>query len=146
MIPNVFDKEKYVLLFENLQLYLRLVLKLKKIHRLIEFNHLQLLKPYVKFNTKKTIEPEKNCGKDGKSLYKLMNNATYNKTMENLRNRTDGRLVSNEKVYLKWTSKNAIYISNTKHVKRRYKKDDCLQHDIQQESGFNAYQKMKIKK
>ena len=59
MIPNVFDKEKYVLLFENLQLYLRLVLKLKKIHRLIEFNHLQLLKPYVKFNTKKNNRTRK---------------------------------------------------------------------------------------
>ena len=119
MIPNVFDKEKYVLLFENLQLYLRLVLKLKKIHRLIEFSHLQLLKPYVKFNTKKTIEPEKNCGKDGKSLYKLMNNATYNKTMENLRNRTDGRLVSNEKVYLKWTSKKCHIYKQHKACKKK---------------------------
>ena len=103
MIPNVFDKEKYVLLFENLQLYLRLVLKLKKNTFSNKFNHLQLLKPYVKFNTKKTIEPEKNCGKDEKSLHKLMNNARYNKTMENLRNGTDVRLVSIEKVYLKWT-------------------------------------------
>ena len=34
-----------------------------------------------------------------------MNNAVYGKTMENLRNRIDVRLVSNEKDYLKWTSK-----------------------------------------
>ena len=43
----------------------------------------------------------KNRNKDGKALYKLMNNAIYGKTMENLRNRIDGRLV--KKDYLKWT-------------------------------------------
>ena len=34
-----------------------------------------------------------------------MNNAVYEKTMENLRNRIDVKLVSNEKDSLKWTSK-----------------------------------------
>ena len=34
-----------------------------------------------------------------------MNNSVYGKTMENLRNRLDVRLVSNKKDYLKWTSK-----------------------------------------
>ena len=37
-MPNFFDKEKYVLHYENLELYLRLALKLKKIHRVLEFN------------------------------------------------------------------------------------------------------------
>ena len=32
-------------------------------------------------------------------------NGAYGKTMENLRNRIDVKLVSNEKDYLKWTSK-----------------------------------------
>ena len=34
-----------------------------------------------------------------------MNNFVLGKTMENLTNRTDVRLVSNKKNYLKWTSK-----------------------------------------
>ena len=34
-----------------------------------------------------------------------MNNAMYGKTMEKLRNRIDLRFISNEKEYLKWTSK-----------------------------------------
>ena len=38
LVPNLFDKEEYVIHFENLQHYLRLGLKLKKIHRVLEFN------------------------------------------------------------------------------------------------------------
>ena len=41
LAPNFFDKEKYVIHYENLQLYLRLGSKLKKIHRALEFNHSQ---------------------------------------------------------------------------------------------------------
>ena len=52
---------------------------------------------------KKGIEAEKNNGKYGKALWKLMNNAIYAKTMENLRNKTDVKLVNNEKQYLKYT-------------------------------------------
>ena len=46
---------------------------------------------------KKRIEAEKNGDKDGKTLYKLMNNAVYGKTIENLKIRIDVRLVSNKK-------------------------------------------------
>ena len=38
LVPNFLDKEKYVLHYENLQLHLRLRLKLKKIHHVLEFN------------------------------------------------------------------------------------------------------------
>ena len=102
LLPNFFDKEKYGLHYENLQLYLRPGLKLKKIHRILEFNKSQWLKPYVEFNTQKRIETEKNGDRDEKALYKLMTNALYVKTM---RNRTDVKLVSNKKDSLKWTSK-----------------------------------------
>ena len=54
-----FDKEKYVIPYENLQLYLRLGLKLKKMHRVLEFNQSQWLKPYIEFNMQTRTEAEK---------------------------------------------------------------------------------------
>ena len=44
LVPNLFDKEQYVIHYENIQLYLRLGLKLKKIHCVLEFNQSQWLK------------------------------------------------------------------------------------------------------
>ena len=49
-VLNFFDKEKYVFHYENLHFYLRLGLKLKKIHRVLEFSQLQWLKPCIKLN------------------------------------------------------------------------------------------------
>ena len=54
-----FDKEKYVIPYENLQLYLRLGLKLKKMHRVLEFNQSQWFKPYIEFNMQTRTEAEK---------------------------------------------------------------------------------------
>ena len=62
-------------------------------------------------STRKKEQKQKNDDKDGKVLHKLVNNAEYGKTMENLRNRIDLKLVSNKKDYLKWTSKPS-YISH----------------------------------
>ena len=76
---------------------MRLGLKLKQIHHVLEFNQSQWLKPYVEFNTQKRIEAEKNGDKDGKTLYKLMSNAVYSKTMENVRNRIDVKLERDKK-------------------------------------------------
>ena len=41
IVPNFSDKEKYVIHYEDLQLHLRLGLKLKKIYRVLEFNRSQ---------------------------------------------------------------------------------------------------------
>ena len=88
-MPNFFDKEKYAIHYQNMQLYVRLGFKLKTIHHVLELTQSQWLKPYVEFNTQKGIESGKNGDKDRKGLYKLMNNIVYGKTMKNLRNRHD---------------------------------------------------------
>ena len=58
---------------------MRLRLKLKKIHGVLEFNQSHWLKPYIELNTQKRTEAEKINDKDRKTLNKLMNNAIYEK-------------------------------------------------------------------
>ena len=67
LAPNFFDKENYMLHYENFQLYLRLGLKLKK-YGILKFNQSQWLKLHVEFNIQKRIEAEKNNDKDGNPL------------------------------------------------------------------------------
>ena len=62
LLRNFFDKEKYVIHYENLQLYLRLKIKLKK-NRVLEFIQSPWLKTYNELNTQKRIETERKSEK-----------------------------------------------------------------------------------
>ena len=94
LTPNLYNKERYVLHYRNLQFYLQQGLELVKIHRAIGFKQSAWLEPYIQFNTTKRMQAKNNMEKD---FFKLMVNSVFGKTMENLRNRMDVRLKTTEK-------------------------------------------------
>ena len=79
--------------YENLKLYESLGLKITKIHRGIKFEESAWLEEYINQNTKLRIEAKKSENNFEVDFFKLINNSIFGKTLENIRNRVDIRLI-----------------------------------------------------
>ena len=93
LILNLKDKDRYVVHIRTLKFYLEKGMKVKQYHRIIKFQQRAWLKPYIDFNIDKRKVVKSDFEKD---LFKLMNNAVYGKTMENVRNHMDFELVNKQ--------------------------------------------------
>ena len=102
LIPNLRDKTKYIIHYKNLIQCLKAGMKLKKIHRGIKFIESEWMKPYIEMNTNLRTKAKNNFEKD---FYKLMNNSVFGKTMENIRNRVNVKLVNTQERLKKLSAK-----------------------------------------
>ena len=91
LVCNLRNKKKYVVLIRSIKQALNHGLQLKKIHRIIEFNQKEWLENYIDMHTELRKVAKNDFGKD---FFKLMNNAVFGKTMENVRKHRDIKLVA----------------------------------------------------
>ena len=89
--PNLMDKMKYTCHYRNLQMYVEHGLIVDKIHRILSFRQSPWLKQWIDYCTMQRMRATSEFESD---LAKLMANATFGKTLEQVRNRSNIRLIA----------------------------------------------------
>ena len=114
LILDLLPKKNYKVYYKNLEYYLKLGLKITKIHRILTFDEKLFLKEYIDLNTELRKKSKNDLEKD---LFELMNNAIFGKSMENVLNRSNIKLINNDpekllKLIKQPNFQNAYQISN----------------------------------
>ena len=102
LVPNLLNKTQYVTHYRNLQLYVQQGLEVTKIHRILSFSQSPWLKPWIDLCNEQRRAATSDFESD---LAKLQANATFGKTMENVRHRVNIRLIADPHALQKAVSK-----------------------------------------
>ena len=94
LVGNLQDKNKYITHIRNLKQALNHRLVFKKVYKVIKFNQNAWLKPFIDMNTDLRKKAKNGFEKDS---FKLMNNAVFGKTIENVRKHRAIKLVATER-------------------------------------------------
>ena len=87
------DKTNYLIHYRMLKFCVRHGMIVDKVHDILSFKQSRWLEKYINFNTQKKNQAVNDFEKD---FYKLLNNAFYGKTMENVRNRLKIKFVKKD--------------------------------------------------
>ena len=87
------DKKNYLIHYRMLNFYIKHGMIVEKVHEIISFEQSKWLEKYINFNTQKRNQAVDDFEKD---FYKLLKNASYGKTMENVRNRLKIKFVKKD--------------------------------------------------
>ena len=93
LVAYLNDKTEYVIQIRNSKQALNHGFILKKVHRVIKFNQNAWLKPYIDMNNKLRDKAKNNFEK---YFFKLLNDAIFGKTMEDVRQHRNIKLVTTE--------------------------------------------------
>jgi len=94
LVCDLYNKTNYVIHHRLLKYFMKVGLKVTKIHRTISCREEAWLKPYINFNKVQRMKAKTDFEKD---IWKLMNNAFFGKTVENIRKRKNIEVVSVKK-------------------------------------------------
>ena len=146
LILDLSPKKNYKIYYKNLEYYIRLGIEVHKVHKISTFDEKDFLKEYIDLNT----ELRKNSKNDlKKDLFKLINNAIFGKSMENVLNKSNVKLINNnpEKL-LKLKESNFEHVHKisdkqvlvqSKPVKTKFNKPICLGSCILETSKLHMY-------
>ena len=91
VVCDLTNKQKFLTHYRVFKFYINMGMKVTKIHTIYRFKQSPWLVKCIDHNTQKRTQAKTNFEKD---LYKLMNNAFFDETMENVRDRTNLEFLS----------------------------------------------------
>jgi hypothetical protein len=101
LVPNLYNKKNYVVHYRMLRFLMEEGMIVTKVHRVLKFKQSKWMAPYIQFNTS---QRKKSKSEFEKNQFKLLNNAMYGKSMENVRAYIDLKLVTDEKKFNKFVA------------------------------------------
>ena len=90
LILDLSAKKNYKIYYKNLEYYIQLGIKVDKVHKILTFDEKDFLKEYIDLNTELRKKVKNDLEK------KLMNNAIFGKSMENVLNKSNIKLMNND--------------------------------------------------